>query len=257
MREGPPATRRRRRPLPPRLVEAKPLDRGLEPFVVEEPVEVRVDEESRAPFRAVLVDERERRRGDLVRVDPEPFGEAPNEPVFPAPSGPRRADESSGDEEEGRGSRPTSRVSSTERATASNGTLFTAGATRRRPRRRGRGSSKGEVRSPEGSPRRGAPLRVARQAVEVGPRRGGLHAVRPRARSAPTMPVRTSPLPPVARPGLPDGTRARRPAGVATTDRNPFRTTVAPDSAARRRAALSGSPDGRCGAAEEAGRLPG
>ena len=46
-------------------------------------------------------------------------------------------------------------------------------------------------------------------------------------------PVKTSPVPPVARPGFPVGLRKSRPSGVAVTVRWPLRTATAPLARAR------------------------
>ena len=56
----------------------------------------------------------------------------------------------------------------------------------------------------------------------------------PLARNAPQRPASTSPVPPVAMPGLPVGMTQRAPSGLATTVRAPFRTTTAPHSCALR-----------------------
>ena len=59
----------------------------------------------------------------------------------------------------------------------------------------------------------------------------------PWAKKAPAIPASTSPLPPLAMPGLPVGFTAQRPSGAATTVAAPFSATTAPVSLAFCRAA--------------------
>ena len=63
----------------------------------------------------------------------------------------------------------------------------------------------------------------------------------PWAKKAPAIPASTSPLPPLAMPGLPVGFTAQRPSGAATTVAAPFSATTAPVSLAFCRAAPSRS----------------
>ena len=58
-----------------------------------------MNEEGRTPLRTVFVNQRERRRGDVVREDSERFGEAADELGLSGAERTRQADESSGDEE--------------------------------------------------------------------------------------------------------------------------------------------------------------
>ncbi len=68
--------------------------------------------------------------------------------------------------------------------------------------------------------------KIAGKAVQIDAQAGGLFAVCPWARRLPIIPVSTSPVPPVAMPGLPVELMNTRPSGDATTVPAPFSTSV-------------------------------
>src|SRR5581483_5480803 len=216
--------------------------RGLREQIVEpegeqlgwagDPVEIDVLQRNRAPIE---IDQRERRRGGPLRV-------RALRDRFRQQGLPRAQLAGQGDEISGSQRRPQPAPECARRGRRLQHELADALRARHRPQRRNRrgrpvrtmsvaisGVSpiSAAARSPAIAWRKTA--RRARSAVPPGAER--------RARTAAAIPVRTSPEPAVAIPGLPWAQMALRPSGSATTVWAPFSTTQAPNRCAARTAA--------------------
>src|SRR5215831_953836 len=191
------------------LVEPRPIEVDR----AREAVQVCVGQQDAS---VMLVDDGEGRAGHVLVPEPHPAGDAPGELGLPRSQISHQAHEVTVLEH------PPQRLP--ERA----GLLGRRGGEAHRPHAV-HTSPSAAVRSDAMSPRRPQRRAAASPASPCAstPTLAASSGDRPWARKAPTIPESTSPVPPVAMPGLPVGFTRTCPFGSATTERAPLSTTTA------------------------------